>query len=311
MSFPPVFIGNFRSGTTLLANLLSFHSELSPWFETKGLCELFRWLRVLKAPSLIDYESKLVQPKSIDGFNVDAVRERIRYDLMSTEDRLRGAISNGKAGYEVYPAGFDCINYTFSEADEILSSWYDRVVSSLSLSEIYFASEDLVRTLGQLHASKSGKLIWINKTPELPRFTNELRECLGNCRVILMIRDGRDVVHSATQLGWESPMIIADWWKGMIVETRSQNSTSPELYLEVRYEDLLENTAFVLDQVLRFLEVEQNSLQIIEEYNKHIVSLCDNGRPSLPQVKQTRGSRLARDTDRYVDPELLRSLGYL
>ena len=311
MSFPPVFIGNFRSGTTLLANLLSFHGELSPWFETKGLCELFRWLRVLNAPSLIDFESNLVQPKTINGFNVDAVRDRIRYDLKSTEDRLRGGISNGKACYEVYPAGCDCVNYTFSEADEILGFWYDRVLSTSSLSEIYLASEYLVRSLGQLHASRSGKLFWINKTPELPRFTQELRECLGNCLVILMIRDGRDVVHSASQLGWESPMIIADWWKGMIVETRSYNSTRPDLYLEVRYEDLLENTASVLDQVLAFLGVEQNSLQIIQEYNQHLASLCDNKRPSLPQIKQPRGSRLARDTDRYVDPDLLCSLGYL
>lgn len=311
MKFPPVFIGNFRSGTTLLANLLSFHRELSPWYETKGLCELFRWLRVLKAPGLIDYESNFVQPKSIVGFDVDAVRKRIRYDFISTEDRLRGTISNGKAGHEVYPAGCDCINYSYSEADEILCSWYDRVVSSSSLSEIYLASEHLVNTLGQLHASRSGKYFWINKTPELPRFTHELRECLGNCRVILMIRDGRDVVHSASRLGWESPMIIADWWKGMIVETRSHNSTSPELYLEVRYEDLLENTASVLDQVLRFLGVEQNSLEIMQEYNRHISPLCDNRSPFLPQAKQTIGSRLARDTDRYVDPDLLCSLGYL
>ena len=56
----PIFIGNFRSGTTLLANLLGFHKDLSPWFETKGLCELLRWQRVLKDPKTIPFESSLI-----------------------------------------------------------------------------------------------------------------------------------------------------------------------------------------------------------------------------------------------------------
>jgi hypothetical protein len=51
----PIFIGNFRSGTTLLANLLGFHDELALWFETKAFCEALRWIRVMERPETVPF----------------------------------------------------------------------------------------------------------------------------------------------------------------------------------------------------------------------------------------------------------------
>lgn len=298
----PVFIGNFRSGTTLLANLLGFHEQISPWFETKGLCELLRWQRVLKDPINGSFESSLIQPKDPIGFDADVVSFRFESDLRETLDRISGAKMSGKGSHESYPVGHDRLLYGLEEALDLLSQWRSVVGKCQSHEVLAKANGDLIKGLGMLHLGYDQKLFWVNKTPEITRFGEELESALGPTKRILMLRDGRDVIQSASKLGWADPAEIGAWWKGMILESRGGGSTSKDLYLEIRYEDLLKDPVGGLNQVLHFLEVEERGLEMVEQY-RQFVGLSDKPPRSLSE--DGRNQFLP-----FLDVAFLEQLGY-
>ena len=301
MRVGPVFIGNFRSGTTLLVNLLGGHPEISAWFETKGLCELLRWQRVLKTPETASREAELSRPAEVVGFGLEAVKERVRRDIIETRARIEGRLASGKGAHERYPLGHDRLLYTDQEALEGLEAWSLAVAESPSVEGLAKANGDLIRRLGALQALRERKPLWVNKTPEMTRFGFELEAALGPVRRIVMIRDGREVVRSAARLQWASAETLAAWWKGMILESRAAGRTDDRHYLEVRYEDLLREPARTLDRVFDFLEVERLGERLIRAYPQSLV--LEPLRPDpvdSPVLKVPDG----------LDREFLRSLGY-
>lgn len=265
----PVFIGNFRSGTTLLVNLLGKHPALSSWFETKGLCELLRWQRVLARPESALRESGLIRPPHLQGFVLHAVKARVVADMMETAARVEGRLGSGKAAHEHYPLGHDRVLYSLEHACAAVEVWEKAVGYLPTAHGVAKATGDLIRTLGSLQASLDGKGYWINKTPEITRFGDELEDALGPVKRVLMIRDGRDVIRSALSLGWATPETIAEWWKGMIVESRSTGRTDPLHYLEIRYEDLIQHPVATLDRLFSFLDVEPLGAAIAREFQLH------------------------------------------
>ena len=264
----PVFIGGFRSGTTLLVNLLGLHPFLTPWFETKALCEALRFLRVLRLPESAHVESALVRPAFIKGFSIDAVAQRMLYDFRETAARQSGTQASGKAPGERYPLGHDVVNYSLNYAMAAVETWRKEINSSFDEVTAIKATGRLIRDLGLKHKTLDGKPILVNKTPEIVRFMPELRLCLGSCSFIMMIRDGRDVVRSAARLGWAESAEIAIWWKAMIEEARHGAGADPSRYLEVRYEDLVGQTSEQLDSILRFLGVLPLGEFIVTRYRQ-------------------------------------------
>lgn len=262
----PTFIGNFRSGTTLVANLLGFHPELAPWFETKAFCEALRWLRVLQQPETRVFEQALIQPKGWPGFTPETVAARMREDLRQTDARLRGEINSGKAAHEFYPLGHDRVAYSLPEAEAAIDRWLVRVEQGLEISTVQMATGELIKDLGTLHAHRSGRAAWVNKTPEIPRFGRELRQCLGDCRVVMMMREHHDVVRSAARLGWGAPEQLAGWCKGMVDESRAAAREYPQHYLELHYESLLKNPVSTLNELLRFIGVAEIGDTLVGQY---------------------------------------------
>ena len=300
MSWKPVFVGNFRSGTTLLVNLLAYHPDLAPWFETKGLCEPLRWMRVLKTPGTMPFESTLARPHGGDGFSLEIVLQRLRIDARETADRIGGRLQTGKGSHERYTQGADLVGYDLAFAEAAQASWAEAIDRD-GPSALAEATGALIRRLGVCHAETFQKPLWINKTPEMPRFGRELREALGPCRILLMVRDGREVVQSARALGWGEPKALADWWKGLILESRAASSDVPEDYLEVRYEDLLRDPQRTLDQILDFLGVGGSAASLIDRAQKAGLEI----RPAT-----SKGNAIDPEIEAALDHSLLESLGY-
>lgn len=298
----PVFIGSFRSGTTLLANLLGAHPVLSPWFETKGVCELLRWQRVLAAPDCALREGELARPQGHDGFTLKAVKARVRADFLETAARIEGRLESGKGAHERYPLGSDRVLYSVEDALHALDRWQATLGEPPTASQVASATGHLIRTLGRAHALNDGKSYWINKTPEIVRFGGELEAALGPVKRILMIRDGRAVVRSALKLGWAAPETIAAWWKGMILESRSTGRTDPLHYLEIRFEDLVQQPVNTLDRVFAFLGVEPLGAAIAPHYVMHQGGLAESFHPSGPEAEGPEWAGL--------DHDFLHALGY-
>lgn len=255
MSRRPVFIGGFRSGTTLLINLLGMHPDIAPWFETKSLCETLRWQRVLKQPQLESLEAGYITPPEPAGFSREAVAARMRSQICSTFARISGIEASGKAAHEKYPLGYDCVRYTPKQADLALANWSRAVAVEHDYDTVCAATGELIRNLGEKQRQAFDRLLWINKTPEISRFAAELRDSLGTCWIIYMVRNGIDVVASARKLRWGDVETLAFNWKALLELTRESMQAYRDNYLELRYEDLLEDPAGVLDRVFTFCEL--------------------------------------------------------
>lgn len=267
--FKPVFIGGFRSGTTLLINLMGMHSQAAPWFETKMLCEALRWMYVLKHPEEQQFEQQYVNPPEPAGFTAEAVRARMEFDLRSTLDRISGAQGSGKATHEHYSIGFDCLGYTLEQGLDALDQWESTTRATEDYQIVARATGVLIETLGKQHSDGKGKPLWINKTPEISRFADELRDSVGEIRVIYMVRNGERVVESAKKLGWGDVSGLAYNWRALLEKTRSSMSHHVNDYKEIRYEDLVSSPNAVLGETLDFCGLANEAEEIVKEYSLH------------------------------------------
>ena len=298
----PAFIGNFRSGTTLLINLLGLHDAIAPWFETKGLCEALRWLRVLNHPDLHDLEAGQIRLPGPDGFSATAVAERMLFDFRATTARILGTEPSGKGNNERYPVGYDHALYRLAEAEAAVAAWLQDVDGVSTPERVAQSTGRLIRSLGERHAQLADKPLWINKTPEVVRFGAELRACLGPCRMILMLRDGRAVLRSAMRLGWAEPAAIAAWWQGMIEQSRLAAAEDSAHYLEVRYESLVADPVHTLNQVLEFLGLEPTAEALVQRYQQ------DYGLSIAPPAEP---SQYDATLDSWLDRDFMKALGYV
>lgn len=261
----PVFIGGFRSGTTLLINLLGQHPQITPWFETRDLCEALRWQHVLSQPTAAGFEAAYCAPSEPAGFTPAAVYQRMLRQMRDTHARVSGG-PTGKAAHERYPLGDDYVRYALDDAEALLKAWYASCAAHPDAASVAAANGTLVRALGALQQRMHGAGPWINKTPEITRFATELRAALGRCRMIYMVRDGIQVVASGYRLGWGSVEALAFNWKGLLERTRAAMQACPEDYLELRYEELVRDPAETLDRALRFCGREPGGSAIVSRF---------------------------------------------
>ncbi len=304
---PARFIGGFRSGTTLLINLLGLHPEISPWFETKCLNEPLRWLRVLSQPDLETFERGWIAPSETQAFTAQDVASRMRYQMSWTVDRISGRHPHGKAKHERYPSGFDHVLYSLEEAKQALENWLRAVGDQPDADSVAQATRDLILTLGHRHAELDGKAVWVNKTPEIVRFGKELDHVFGRSKNLLLIRDGRDVVFSARYLQWGEVEKISSMWRDLILLSRENASATDHDYLEVRYEKLLSEPEVTLNRILDFYELEPLGKRIYTEYTKRMGGWKIR-RPLLFRMQSLRGKdrRIFYD----IAGDLLSDLGY-
>ena len=269
----PVFIGGFRSGTTLLINLLGLHPQITPWFETKELCEALRWQRVLLHPEQAGFEAPYCASEP-PGFNLSAVHARMLFQIRATHARLAGTSTSGKAAHERYPLGNDYVCYSQQEAEAALTVWHDAIAHAGTISTLITitATGNLIRTLGALqHAlhspGRATNAAWINKTPEISRFAPELRTALGRCQIIYVVRDGIDVVASGLRLGWGSVEALAFNWKGLLERSRAAMQGHEADYLELRYEQLVLEPEATLERVLRFCGRMEQAAELVRLFS--------------------------------------------
>lgn len=312
MLHKPVFVGGFRSGTTLLINLLGMCPGVAPWFETKELTELLRLGRVLQDPAQLPFEADYIVPAEPRGFEVANVTARAEIHIRATAARLKGDEASGKASHERYPIGSDCVSYSLDMALGALHTWTRAMAAAEQQSRDKLrdtwhpATKAFIKTLAEQHCRGYGEDAWINKTPELPRFAPELNQLLGPCRIVYMVRNGLEVVASARSLGWGEMEKLAYNWKGLLERTREVMQQNPEDYLEIRYEELLVNPQRVLNEVLTFCGLpacgENIVLQFQREYGAEAFRMQRSQAEAFTEQERQVFAKVAGD--------MQRSLGY-
>jgi len=166
-------------------------------------------------------------------------------------------------------------SYFFSDHYREIWKYYLR---KLILNRIFSQFQDLTKKI-------------VIKEPNGSMGANIISECLPNSKIIILLRDGRDVMDSrmdAKQKGsWQVvnrnlkpisneerlPYIkekAQEWVRLMDILMKTYNSHSKDFRLLVRYEDLRHNTLNEVKKIYRFLGIEiseNDAKNIVEKYS--------------------------------------------
>jgi len=124
-----------------------------------------------------------------------------------------------------------------------------------------FNTADALRTFYELYAEGRGKPRWGDKTPEYLIEMTAMQETLPEARFVHVIRDGRDASLSQNarrrRRGHEAVPSgdLARRWRDRILAAR-EAARGLEGYLEVRFEDLVEEPEAELRRVCELIELD-------------------------------------------------------
>ncbi len=191
--------------------------------------------------------------------------------------------------------------------------------NSLISADTWFKSCDEFTVSGVFeslarHDSNAGPgMIWGDKSPGYIRHIPVLKQLFPRAKIIHIIRDVRDYCLSMNQAWGKNIKRAAHRWVSDIQKARKDSRQIQEDYLEINFEDLIEETESVLDKVCCFLNIDYQSrmLQLStptenlgnargltgilkQNKNKYKTLLSGADQKSVEQISQT----------------LLRELGY-
>ena len=104
-------------------------------------------------------------------------------------------------------------------------------------------------------AAREGKVRWGEKTPQHVQHLQMLHELFPRARFVHIIRDGRDCAASFHRRWGRTPERTIYRWRRVVREGRRQGSTIPNLYFEVRYEDLTQDPERWMREICSFLHL--------------------------------------------------------
>lgn len=134
---------------------------------------------------------------------------------------------------------------------------------------------DVVDAIFRVHALGQGKQRWGDKTPSYVTEVDTLRAIFPHCKIVHLVRDGRDVAISNRNVEWgirSLPRAAADWrWKTLLAH-KVGSVLGPD-YLMVRYEDLVAQPEASLRRIAEFLGIE---------YTPAMLDYPDGGAAQMP-----------------------------
>lgn len=240
MDKPIFIIGSGRSGTTILYKLLSIHPDVC-WFSNytdkfpsyPNIAILHRILDIpfigkkLKKENLTRRSMKLI-PKSNEG----------------------GTIYHSHCGFE-----------------------HSRKTTECDLNE---EVENKFRKIITKHLRLTGKTRFISKQTANNQRIRQINKIFPNAYYIHIIRDGRAVANSFFRVSWWDDVDIwwlgykaSKWyekgkepielcglqWKQNVIELLENKYLFKDRYIEIRYEDLVENTKDVVHRITDFCKL--------------------------------------------------------
>ena len=184
-----------------------------------------------------------------------------------------------------------------------------RWTPALSISEVLEATtrhdfHGVVDGLLRAWASKQGKSRWGEKTPQHTLSWRSILAEFPGVRAIHLVRDGRDVMLSyrSAFFGPKHVYPLALRWQQYLEAAEAaRRFLGPQLFLQVRYEDLVANPEKELGRICNFLG--EDSTPAMLAYHEHCTttSLCDRRNAQnlrRPVLSDNTGKWRTRMTDR-------------
>jgi hypothetical protein len=138
--------------------------------------------------------------------------------------------------------------------------WGEKVTSS-KLKDVLFKLDkptvsEAIDAVFRYANNPAKKPRWGDKTPPYIREIPRLHKFFPASKFIHIVRDGRDVSISLRKVKWHGPTTLhaALYWKEVVdLGLRSAKALGPDLYLQIRYEDLVLKTEETLHEICNFL----------------------------------------------------------
>jgi hypothetical protein len=166
-----------------------------------------------------------------------------------------------------------------------------------------------LRAFYQLYAARFGKSRWGDKTPVYGPAAAAIHRLLPEARFVHIIRDGRDVALSLRGL-WFAPSRdledLARYWVDLIESTRLAARRVPQ-YLELRYEDLIEEPEPWLRRLCDFLEMDFHPAMLAFHAGAASRLAEHQARVVRGEVVVTRAARLEQQWRTTQPPDRTRS----
>ena len=156
------------------------------------------------------------------------------------------------------------VNVEWLLADLQMSEHFQRwglereLVRERLLREGDLAWSDAMGHLYSLYAEAHGKTRYGDKTPWFVMYIPALSKLFPESRFLHVIRDGRDVSLALREASWgpsEMPELAQMWARRVHKGRHDGRRLPPDRYLEVRYEDLLDDPEGTLRGVSSFFEL--------------------------------------------------------
>lgn len=155
-------------------------------------------------------------------------------------------------------AGFEAARFV---GDLVADEGWDRWNLSAEDMEPVLAAQSAgaaFRTLYARYAEKRGKLRYADKTPDHVMHVRFLSGFFPESRFVHIIRDGRDVALSFRDAAFGPKTLVeaAVYWRRFVeAGRRAGRRLGPSRYLEIRYEDLIDDPPGILGQITTFLDL--------------------------------------------------------
>lgn len=124
---------------------------------------------------------------------------------------------------------------------------------------------------------KKGRII--EKTPFHIEHIDRIFRYNEKSLVICIIRDSRDAIDSLIKVPWthSNPQRHAAYWVWCVQEAKKFERKYPEKFLLVKYEDLLENSEKMIDEIFQFTSEERDNLESSTLEKSKIFSQWESG----------------------------------
>jgi hypothetical protein len=182
--------------------------------------------------------------------------------------------------------------------------------------------ESAFRAVYRQYARKRRKERYADKTPDHVMHLRFLSGFFPESRFVHVIRDGRDVALSFRDAAFGPKTLLeaAVYWRRFVEEgRRAGRSLGPNRYLEIRYEDLVDDAPDTLQRITSFLDLpfDEAMLHYYERADEIVGNLPEGRhpnvyRPPLKNVRDWRQEMPKQELRQFesVAGDLLADLGY-
>ncbi len=172
--------------------------------------------------------------------------------------------------------------------EQFLEDWFSsRQFKASNVTQLEFETmvdecrsyESLLIRFLELMAEKSRSFIIVDSTPSNAYHIARIKQIAPHSKFIFMIRDGRNVAISKNKLGWSNPPFPFTsyesnlhysvlQWRDLLLRGDRQMERNSGI-LKIRYEDLVNKPAAVIDLLSKHLSIEPSTLDAsaLKDYN--------------------------------------------